>query len=223
MASILEVIRGKRRIARLILDEEVVDDDFVFVIACNTIHTGKAMKIAPNAKFDDGKIDLIIVRNTSRTELLKLFPKPSISFLSVESIKFSFNNHILYIFVFFDGLSVASSSLFGFFFPKLFSDIFGANFGGNDLVWLKFVLLPGVAINVLLMFFALTKNRPGILLSNILRVFTTVSYLFMWGEATIIRSLLNLIIIHHVIVVTTTFVLYFKKEDNTTSEELNSI
>ena len=129
---------------------------------------------------------------------------------------------LLYIFVFFDGLSVASSSLFGFFFPKLFSDIFGANYEGNDLVWLKFVLLPGVAINVLLVFFALTKNRPGILLSNILRVFTTVSYLFMWGEAIIIRSLLNLIIIHHVIVVTTTFVLYFKKEDNTTSGELNS-
>ena len=91
------------------------------------------------------------------------------------------------------------------------------------MVWLKFVLLPGVAINVLLIFFALTKNRRGILLSNFLRVFTTVSYLFMWGEATIIRSLLNLIIIHHIIVVTTTFVLYFKKEDNTTSEELNSI
>ena len=130
---------------------------------------------------------------------------------------------LLYIFVFFDGLSVASSSLFGFFFPKLFSDIFGANFEVNDLVWLKFVLLPGVAINILLMFFALTKNRPGILLSNILRGFTTVSYLFMWGEATIIRSLLNLIIIHHIVVVTTTFVLYFKKEDNKTSEEINSI
>jgi len=130
---------------------------------------------------------------------------------------------LLYIFVFFDGLSVATSSLFGFFFPKVFSDIFGANFEGNDLVWLKFVLLPGIAINVLLMFFALTKNRPGILLSNILRVFTTVSYLFMWGDATVIRSLLNLIIIHHIIVVTITFILYFKKEDNTTPEELNSI
>ena len=130
---------------------------------------------------------------------------------------------LLYIFVFFDGLSVATSSLFGFFFPKVFSDIFGANFEGNDLVWLKFVLLPGIAINVLLMFFALTKNRPGILLSNILRVFTTVSYLFMWGDATVIRSLLNLIIIHHIIVVTITFILYFKKEDNTTSGELNSI
>ena len=130
---------------------------------------------------------------------------------------------LLYIFVFLDGLSVASSSLFGFFFPKLFSDIFGSNFQGDDLVWLKFVLLPGVAINILLMFFALTKNRPGILLSNCLRIFTTVSYLFMWGDAVIIRSLLNLIIIHHVFVVTLTFVLFFKKEDTETSEEINSI
>ena len=129
---------------------------------------------------------------------------------------------LLYIFVFLDGLSVASSSLFGFFFPKLFSDIFGSNFQGDDLVWLKFVLLPGVAINILLMFFALTKNRPGILLSNCLRVFTTVSYLFMWGDAVIIRSLLNLIIIHHLFVVTLTFILFFKKEDTETSEEINS-
>ena len=75
VASILEVLRGKRRIARLILDDEVIDDDFVFIIACNTIHTGKAMRIAPNSEFDDGKIDLIIVRQTSKTELLKLFPK----------------------------------------------------------------------------------------------------------------------------------------------------
>jgi hypothetical protein len=129
---------------------------------------------------------------------------------------------LLYIFVFFDGLSVASSSLFGFFFPKLFSDIFGSNFQGDDLVWLKFVLLPGVAINILLMFFAITKNRPGILLSNCLRVFTTVSYLFMWGDAAVIRSLLNLIIIHHVFVVTLTFVLFFRKEDTETTEEINS-
>jgi hypothetical protein len=129
---------------------------------------------------------------------------------------------LLYIFVFLDGLSIASSSLFGFFFPKLFSDIFGSNFQWDDLIWLKFVLLPGVAINILLMFFAITKNRPGILLSNCLRVFTTVSYLFMWGDAVIIRSLLNLIIIHHVFVVTLTFILFFKKEDTETSEEINS-
>ena len=57
---------------------------------------------------------------------------------------------------------------------------------------------------------------------NFLRVFTTVSYLFMWGDAAVIRSLLNLIIIRHVFVVTLTFVLFFRKEDTETSEEINS-
>ena len=33
------------------------------------------MKMAPLAKLDDGKIDLIIVRKTSKVKLLKLFPK----------------------------------------------------------------------------------------------------------------------------------------------------
>ena len=88
---------------------------------------------------------------------------------------------------------------------------------------LTFVLLLGVAINSLLMFFAITKNRLGILLSNCLRVFTTISYFFMWGDAVIIRSLLNLIIIHHVLVVTATFVLFFRKEDKDISEEINTI
>ena len=75
IASILEVLIGKKRMAKLILDDEVIDDDFVFVIGCNTIHTGKGMRIAPHSKFDDGKIDLVIVRRTSKIELLKLFPK----------------------------------------------------------------------------------------------------------------------------------------------------
>ena len=50
---------------------------------------------------------------------------------------------LLFVFAFFDGLAVASGALFGYFFPKLVSDIFGANFGSNDLIWFKFVLLPG--------------------------------------------------------------------------------
>ena len=50
---------------------------------------------------------------------------------------------LLFIFAFFDGLGVASGAIFGFFFPKLVSDIFGANFGTNDLIWFQFGLLPG--------------------------------------------------------------------------------
>jgi len=75
IASIIEVLKGKDRIATLTLDKEVLKENFIFIIACNTIHTGKAMKMAPLAKLNDGKIDLIIVRKTSRVNLLKLFPK----------------------------------------------------------------------------------------------------------------------------------------------------
>ncbi|MDP6170214.1 MAG: diacylglycerol kinase family lipid kinase [Candidatus Marinimicrobia bacterium] len=76
VASILEVIKGRKRIARLLIeDEEAIEEDFIFIVACNTIHTGKAMRIAPHSKFDDGKIDLVIVRRCSRIQLLKLFPK----------------------------------------------------------------------------------------------------------------------------------------------------
>ena len=121
---------------------------------------------------------------------------------------------LLYVFAFFDGLSVAAGALFGFFFPKLLSGVFGANFQTNDLIWFKFVLLPGIAINVLYMYFALTKSKTLILLSNILRTLTTVGFFLMWGEAVVLRSLLNLMIVHHIIAISITFFLYFRKVDN---------
>ena len=121
---------------------------------------------------------------------------------------------LLYIFAFFDGLSVAAGALIGFFFPKLLSDVFGANFQTNDLIWFKFVLLPGIAINVLYMYFAITKSRTLILLSNILRTLTTLGFFLMWGEAVVLRSLLNLMIIHHTVAIPITFFLYFRKVDN---------
>ena len=75
VASIIEVLKGKDRIATLTLEKEVIKENFIFIIGCNTIHTGKAMKMAPLAQLNDGRIDLIIVRKTSRINLLKLFPK----------------------------------------------------------------------------------------------------------------------------------------------------
>ena len=121
---------------------------------------------------------------------------------------------LLYIFAFLDGLSVAAGALFGFFFPKILSDVFGANFQTNDLIWFKFVLLPGIAINVLYMYFAITKSRTLILLSNILRTLTTLGFFLMWVEAVVLRSLLNLMIIHHIVAISITFFLYFRKVDN---------
>ncbi len=121
---------------------------------------------------------------------------------------------LLYIFAFLDGLSVAAGALFGFFFPKILSDVFGANFQTNDLIWFKFVLLPGIAINVLYMYFAITKSRTLILLSNVLRTLTTLGFFLMWGEAVVLRSLLNLMIIHHIVAISMTIFLYFRKVDN---------
>ena len=81
-------------------------------------------------------------------------------------------------------------------------------------MWFQFVLLPGIAINILYMYFALTKNRTLILLSNILRTFTTVGFFLIWGEAVVLRSLLNLMIIHHIVAISMTIFLYFRKVDN---------
>tara|TARA_Y100000591_G_C21725513_1_gene641176 strand:+ start:146 stop:1033 length:888 start_codon:yes stop_codon:yes gene_type:complete len=75
LASILEVLSHRKRFARVSIDNNSIASDFAFIIGCNTIHTGKGMKMAPLARLDDGLIDLIIVRKVSRFKLLKLFPK----------------------------------------------------------------------------------------------------------------------------------------------------
>ena len=76
IAAIIEVLKGSKRIAEISFNEgKFIENDFVFILACNTIHTGKAMKAAPKAKLDDGLIDLVIVKKTNRFKLLLLFPK----------------------------------------------------------------------------------------------------------------------------------------------------
>jgi YegS/Rv2252/BmrU family lipid kinase len=75
VATLIEVMRNRKRFAELKIDDETVSDDFAFIIACNTIHVGKGMKMAPKAILDDGLVDLIIVPKVSRLKLLTLFPK----------------------------------------------------------------------------------------------------------------------------------------------------
>jgi len=73
--SIFEVLRYKSRSANLIIDGEKIKGDFTFIIACNSIHVGKGMKMAPKAKLDDGLLDLIIIKSgASRLRLLKVLP-----------------------------------------------------------------------------------------------------------------------------------------------------
>ena len=74
--SVVEVFRHKSRSATLIMDDKTIEDEFTFIIACNSIHVGKGMKMAPRAKLNDGLIDLIVIRSgISRTRLLQVLPK----------------------------------------------------------------------------------------------------------------------------------------------------
>jgi len=74
--SVIEVFTHNSRPATLIMEKETIKDDFTFIIACNSIHIGNAMKMAPKAKLNDGLIDLIVVKsNVSRIRLLTTLPK----------------------------------------------------------------------------------------------------------------------------------------------------
>ena len=75
IASFFEIIKNKRRTAKVVVDGIEREDNFAFIIACNTKYVGKDMKMAPNAKIDDGKIDLIIVKEASSFTLFSVFPK----------------------------------------------------------------------------------------------------------------------------------------------------
>ena len=74
--SIIEVLKHNSKYAKLILPDKEINDEFTFIIACNSIHVGKGMRMAPKAKLNDGLIDLILVKSgASRTRLLKVLPK----------------------------------------------------------------------------------------------------------------------------------------------------
>ncbi len=76
IASIIEILRYKGRKAKLIIDNKSFNENYALITICNTIHVGKGMKMAPNAKLNDGKMDIVIIKNDfTKIELLKLFPK----------------------------------------------------------------------------------------------------------------------------------------------------
>lgn len=75
IAALWQILFAKPRRAQLILDDQSLDDDFLMVAACNTIFSGSGMRLAPRAKVDDGKMDVVLVRNASSWQMLRLFAK----------------------------------------------------------------------------------------------------------------------------------------------------
>ncbi|RMF10308.1 MAG: diacylglycerol kinase family lipid kinase [Candidatus Neomarinimicrobiota bacterium] len=75
LATVWELLKMNIRHTRLVLDGEELDTTVAFLIACNTPYTGVGMKMAPRADLGDGKIDVIVVREATRMQMLKLFPR----------------------------------------------------------------------------------------------------------------------------------------------------
>jgi len=59
---------------RLTVDGTVYEREGCFVEVCNSRYTAGNMKIAPEAKIDDGLLDVMLLNRISRLRLLKAFP-----------------------------------------------------------------------------------------------------------------------------------------------------
>ncbi len=59
---------------RVGLDSESFEGEFLWVLAMNNRWIGGGMLAAPNAKFDDGLLDVILVKSVPKIRLVSLFP-----------------------------------------------------------------------------------------------------------------------------------------------------
>jgi diacylglycerol kinase (ATP) len=105
IAMVLELARFKPIHYEATIDGEHRSFDAMLCAVANGPAFGGGMLIAPEAKVDDGYLDLFIVHAMSRIELLKVFPKvytgghvthPAVEFVRAKNIKLSSGNMPVY-------------------------------------------------------------------------------------------------------------------------------
>jgi len=74
-AALMEIMSHKLRHAKLTYGGNTYDEKFTFILGSLTQFTGSSMRMGPKAKLDDGLIDISIVRNATRKQMMNLFPK----------------------------------------------------------------------------------------------------------------------------------------------------
>ncbi|WP_337044473.1 diacylglycerol/lipid kinase family protein [Emticicia sp. 17c] len=74
IAALIHLFRNPVFKGNVQVDGELFTGNFSFVLACNTQHTGKSMKIAPLALLDDGLLDVLVIKHVRFYHLLRLFP-----------------------------------------------------------------------------------------------------------------------------------------------------
>ena len=76
IASVIKLLEKTLYKAKISIDGETSDISCAFMVGCNSIHTGKGMKIAPLGGFYDEMIDMVIVKDdVSRLQLIAIFKK----------------------------------------------------------------------------------------------------------------------------------------------------
>lgn len=105
IAMVLELAKFKPIHYEATIDGEHRTFDAMLCAVANGPAFGGGMLIAPEAKVDDGYLDLFIVHAMSRLELLKVFPKvytgghvthPAVEFVRAKSVKLSSGNMPVY-------------------------------------------------------------------------------------------------------------------------------
>ena len=59
---------------RIALDGKALDGDYLWILAMNNPWIGGGMYAAPSARFDDGLLDVVLVKNIPKLKLATLFP-----------------------------------------------------------------------------------------------------------------------------------------------------
>ncbi len=75
LALLAELTRLKPIHYLLTLDDRVIETAAVLVALGNGTSLGGGMRITPNARYDDGLLDVLIVRPLSRVNFLRIFPR----------------------------------------------------------------------------------------------------------------------------------------------------
>lgn len=73
VATLIKLITLKAQSVALVIDGEKSERESVFVEISNSRYTGTTFLIAPKAKLDDGKLDIVILNKISRLRLIRLF------------------------------------------------------------------------------------------------------------------------------------------------------
>lgn len=96
VAGLWEILRNRRQWARFSYLHQTIEDSFSLIVASNTRFVGKGMLLSPEARCDDGKMDLTFLKQSDRLALVRMFLKlpngthiddPNIHYLQTDSFE----------------------------------------------------------------------------------------------------------------------------------------